>query len=386
MKGWRHHWREALFLVILSAVWFTIGWILHGFLLTSNVDVALFIQARQELLNHFALEMPPSNELTYGALRGMVKQLNDPYAAFFEPEIASRFQADLAGETGIIGLFPEKINGEFVVTVVIPDGAAARAGLEEGDVLVSIDGFDLNEDITGSDVSLLLRGPLGTAADIIARRGNEVLEFHPVREVRAVTSNPEIMAGDVAYFAQHTFTKNAPDEVGAVLDDLLAQNPKAIIWDMRSNGGGSMEAAQQILSYFVDDGLLFTAELKGGEKREFKSDGDGRAADIPLVVLIGEHTFSAAETSAASIQDRKRGILIGDTTFGKGVVQNTVPLAGGSALQYTVAKWLSPKGTWYDHIGVSPDIQVLDDATTPEDEVIQFALDYLNGNSSPAGD
>ncbi|HFE66163.1 MAG TPA: hypothetical protein ENJ93_02775 [Chloroflexi bacterium] len=113
--------------------------------------------------------------------------------------------------------------------------------------------------------------------------------------------------------------------------------------------------------------------------REFVSNGDGRAADIPLVVLVGEHTFSAAETSAASIQDRERGTLIGETTFGKGTIQNTAPLVGGSALQYTIAKWLSPNGAWYDGIGVSPDIEAADDPATPEDEVLQAALEYLRG-------
>ncbi len=377
MSYLRQHWQEVLFLLILSIVWFAIGWLIRDYNLTANQDVALFAQARQELLDNFALDRPPANELTYAAVRGMVSQLDDPYAAFMEPAIASRFMADLAGEAGVIGLFPEKSNDEFVVTVVLLDGSAAQAGLQEGDVLLSIDGFDLDETTTGADVALLLRGPVGSAAQLVVRRGDEVLEFAPVRAVRSVVTDPQILDGDVAYFAHHTFTTNAPEEVGAVLDDLLAQNPRAIIWDMRSNGGGSMEAAQSILSYFVAEGLLFTAELKGGRVQEFVSNGDGRAADIPLVLLVGEHTFSAAETSAASIQDRQRGTLIGGTTFGKGTIQNTVPLVGGSALQYTIAKWLSPNGTWYDGLGVSPDIAVTDDPATPEDEVLQFALEYL---------
>ncbi len=377
MEYLRRHWQEALFLLILSAVWFAIGWVARDYSLTANPDVALFAQARQELLDNFALEMPPSNELTYAAVRGMVDRLNDPYAAFFEPVVASRFQADYAGESGVVGLFPEKINGEFVVSIVLPGGGAEQAGVREGDVLLSIDGFDLDETATEGDAALLLRGPVGSAAQLAVRRGDEVLEFAPVRAARSVVTDLQMLDGDVAYFAQHTFTSNAPDEVGAALDNLLAQNPKAVIWDMRSNGGGSMEAAESILSYFIEDGLLFTAELKGGRAREFVSDGDGRAADIPLAVLVGEHTFSAAETSAASIQDRERGVLIGGATFGKGTIQNTAPLVGGGALQYTIAKWLSPNGVWYDGIGVSPDIAATDDPATPEDEVLQAALEYL---------
>ena len=379
MKYLRQHWQEALFLLILSAVWFAIGWVIRDYSLTANQDVALFAQARQELLDNFALEMPPSNELTYAAVRSMVEQLNDPYAAFLEPVVASRFQADYTGESGVVGLFPEKINGEFVVSIVLPGGGAEKVGVQEGDVLLSIDGVDLDETKTEGDAALLLRGPVGSAAQLVVRRSDEVLEFAPVRAVRSVTTKLQMLDGDVAYFAHHTFTSNAPDEVGVALDNLLAQNPKAIIWDMRSNGGGSMEAAESILSYFIEDGLLFTAELKGGQVREFVSNGDGRAADIPLVVLVGEHTFSAAETSAASIQDRERGTLIGETTFGKGTIQNTAPLVGGSALQYTIAKWLSPNGAWYDGIGVSPDIEVTDDPATPEDEVLQAALEYLRG-------
>jgi carboxyl-terminal processing protease len=150
-----------------------------------------------------------------------------------------------------------------------------------------------------------------------------------------------------------------------------------LIWDLRSNGGGSMQAAQEILSYFIEEGLLFVAELKGGEQRPFVASGDGVAAKVPLLVLIGERTYSSAETAAVAIQERQRGTLIGETTYGKGTIQKTEPLIEDCMLQMTIARWLSPTGEWYEGRGVAPDIVVNDDEDTDEDEVLQFAVDYI---------
>jgi carboxyl-terminal processing protease len=186
----------------------------------------------------------------------------------------------------------------------------------------------------------------------------------------------------IAYLAQYTFTTNASQKVKEALQELLAESPQGLIWDLSSNGGGSMETAQEVLSYFIQDGLLFTAELKGGEQKRFMAEGEAIAADIPLVVLVSERTYSSAETAAAAIADTGRGILIGNTTYGKGTIQATYPLSEETLLHVTVAKWLSPTGQWYDGRGVTPQIMVSDDETTEEDEALRFAVEYLIGSPS----
>lgn len=376
----RKHLGELLFLVMLSIIWFVMGWVANARFSDQNPESQLIEQVRQTLLENHVDDMPSSRELTYGALRGMIQQIDDPHAAFLEPLLAERFQADFSGNSGIIGLFPERIKGEYVVTVILPGGAAEAAGLQVGDVIESVDGVSMGTMTTSADVSLLLRGPVGTAANVVVQRDGEHLTFRPIRDVRDVISGTQMLDGNIAYFAQHTFTSNSPEEVTAVLQEFVEQDAQGIVWDLRSNGGGSMEAAQAIISNFIEEGLLFQIELKGGDVRLVEASGNAIAGEIPLVILVGGTTFSAAETAAASIQDHGRGVLMGDTTYGKGTVQTTLPMPEGTAVQFTIAHWLSPNGEWFDGRGVEPDIKVIDDPETSEDEVINRAIEWLLEN------
>ncbi len=365
---------NAVLLLLIAATWFLIGWTVRSWRL--GPDVILVEQARQKLLSQYPGELPTSRELTYAAIRGMLRQVGDPHAALFEPSISQRFWDDFRGQSGTIGLYAEPLNGEIVVSVVFPGEPADQAGLRPGDVVLSVDGVEFDDTATAAEVQLLIRGPVGAAAHFVIRRDQEILEFDPVRQERLI-AEARMLDDQVGYLAQYTFTANASEKVKQALEMLLAQGSKALVWDLRSNGGGSMLAAQEVLSYFIENGLLFTAELKGGERKPFLANGDGIAAEIPLVVLVGEHTISSAETAAAAIKDRERGILIGSTTFGKGTIQTTDPLIEDSMLHMTVAKWLSPNGQWFDGRGVTPDILVNDNADTEQDEVLQYALDYV---------
>ena len=138
-----------------------------------------------------------------------------------------------------------------------------------------------------------------------------------------------------------------------------------------------MQSAQAILSYFIEDGLLFSAELTKGRMVEFEALGDALVPDLPLVVLMDGTTYSAAETSAAAIAESGRGITIGSKSYGKGIIQATMPLVDGAMLQMTIAKWYSPNGEWYHERGVSPQVLVVDDPNTEIDELIQKALEIL---------
>lgn len=366
-------------LLILCAVWFLIGWTLRGWLL--EPDIVLIEQVRQRLLSDYPGEVPATRVLTYAAIRGILRRV-DPYAALFEPEVSRRYFEDFAGQTGIVGLVAEVQNGQLVVSGVLPGGSADRAGLRPGDIILSVDGVAIDESTTETEASVLIRGPVGTAAQFVVKRGDDLLRFDPIRQERVLTST-QMLEGEIAYLDLRVFTTNAPQKVKTALQELLTQRPRALIWDLRGNSGGSMEATQAILSYFIKDGLLFTAELKGGRQTPFMAQGEGIASDIPLVVLIDEGTYSSAETAAAAIRDRARGILIGSTTHGKGTIQTTVPLIEDSMLHFTIAKWLSSAGQWYEGVGVAPDIVMSDNPSTNEDEVLQFALDYIHRNLAP---
>ncbi len=368
------------FLLVLCATWFLIGWIVRG-RRPPDADAALIEQARAQLLSEaYPGEVPSSRELTYAAIRGMLRRVKDSHAALLTPPISQRYWDDFAGRSGVIGLFPEIQDGDMVVSVVFPGEPADQAGLRPGDVILSVDGVAFDENTSSAETALLIRGPVGNPARFVVRRGQEILEFNPIRQLRTIVEAQMLESG-VAHLTQYTFTTNASQKVGEALQELLAQHPKGLIWDLRSNGGGSMQAAQEILSYFVEDGLLFMAELKDGGQRQFTAYEDGIAADIPLVVLIGERTYSSAETAAVTIKERQRGVLIGGTTHGKGTIQKTEALIEDCLLQMTIARWLSPTGEYYEGRGVTPDIVVRDDENTVEDEVLQFAVDYIEQNT-----
>jgi carboxyl-terminal processing protease len=381
MKITKKHVTNFVTLLLLCATWFAIGWIVRSQRL--GPEIGLVEQVRQQLLSEYPGELPTTRELTYAAIRGMLRRVGDPHAALFEPVVGQRFQDDFAGRAGVIGLYPEKRDGQMLVGVVFPGEPADQAGLREGDVILAVDGVEFDEDTTSAEAILLIRGPVGTAAHFVVRRGEEILQFDPIRQERTIVS-ARMLPGEIAYVAQYTFTMNATQRMKEALDELLAQRPEGLIWDLRSNGGGSMEATQDILSYFIQDGLLFTVELEGGEQKQFVASGEGMATDIPLVVLVGERTYSAAEAAAAAIAERERGAIIGSQTYGKGTVQATIPLIQDCMLQMTVARWLSPTGQWYEGRGVTPDISATDDEGAEEDLVLQLAIDYILKGRSPS--
>ncbi len=366
---------RMLGIALLAGICFFAGWLVRGWQI--GPDIGLVAQVHNYLLNEaYPWDPPSSQQLSYAAVRGMLGEMQDPHAALIVPPISYRVQDDFAGNSGVIGLYAEKHAGEMVVQVVIPGDPAEQAGVLPGDVILSIDGIEFDADTTDVEATYLMRGPVGKPAQIAIRRGNEILEFTPIRQPRPKVSAR--MVEGIGYIYQHTFTTDAAGLMKDALEELLAQNPQAIIWDLRSNGGGSMDTAQTILNYFIGDGVLFTAELSQGRVREFKADKQQLIdAEIPLVVLIGEHTYSAAETAAATVSETGRGITMGSTSYGKGTIHATIPLLNDCLLQLTIAKWLSPSGQWYDGRGVEPDIPVQDDPQSEEDQVLQYAVDYI---------
>ncbi len=364
---------DLFLFLIISAVWFSIGWIARG---GPNTEIALVEQTRRHLLTRSYNAKVSPRDLSYAAIRGMLKASQDPYAALLEPPIAQRYQTDFAGQSGIIGLVAEKAGDQIVATTVFPGQPAAQAGIQEGDVILAIDGFAFDRDTTDTEATYLVRGPVGAPAHLIIQRGFEKLTFDPIRQERTIVTGT-LLDDNIAYLAQFTFTTNSPDKFKATLQELLTHKPQGIIWDLRSNGGGSMDAAQTILNYFIKDGLLFSAQIKNGDIRAYSARPENFLTDLPLVVLIGPHSYSAAETSAIAVIERHRGTLIGNTTHGKGTIQDTVPLGPDCMLHYTVARWLSPEGNWIEGKGVPATRIVQDDPSTPQDEEIQAAITYL---------
>lgn len=368
---------NILIFILLSVVWLVIGWLVHDLTLDPNIRLMRDAYRTLETSSLYG----EGDILARAAVQGMVSSTGDHFAAVIEGVVIERYRIDYAGEAGMMGLHSEMVGDQFIALNILPGGAAEAVGLQVGDVLISIDGYEITEETTVSDVGLMLRGPVGEPAEVVVQRDGEILTFHPIRQIRPVILDSGVLEGNVAYVAQHTFGLNATGEIHAILTDLLAQEPEAIIWDLRSNGGGSMEVAQEILSFFIKEGDVFYARLKNGQLRSFEASGNAFVpADIPIIVLVGEHTYSSAETMAISLQSHRGAILIGGVTEGKGTVQASMPLRENMLLKYTVAEWLSPERVSVHQVGIEPDIYFEDNPDTAADETLDFALEYLASN------
>lgn len=364
---------NAFWMILIATASFSLGWILNG---RTDIDSRLIKTTQKIILNDSFLNTQSGKELTYAAIRGMLSVIEDPYAELIEPEAAQDMLNTFRGNTGVVGLYAENQSGQVVVKMVFPEGAAQEAGIKVGDVILSIDGNVLDRYVDSSETGLLIRGTPGTSVELEILREDQVITFLLIRqEQKFVTST--MLPEKIAYITLSAFNDNASQKMKNALEGLLAEEPIGMIWDLRNNEGGDMQAAQEILSYFIEDGLLFSAQLTRDRSVEFPAKGEAFAANIPLVILIDETTYSAAETAAAAVSEMGRGITVGSTTYGKGLIQATVPLLEDTLLQMTIAKWLSASGEWYHERGVPADIEIRDDSTTEVDEVLQKGIEIL---------
>jgi carboxyl-terminal processing protease len=366
---------RILGIITLCAVSFGAGYWVAG--KWKSPDEKLIDDAFKVIANDSLFNQHTGQDLSYAAVRGMLATINDPYAELIEPIAAQNFTSAFSGQTGVIGLYAENKSGQVVIDIVFPNGPADKAGLKVGDILLSIDGVTLDKYADSSETGLMIRGSPGTTVHLKIQRKDQMLEYDVIRQVREYVTLRMLPEG-IGYISLNAFNRTASQQMKDALEALLAQNPKGLIWDLRNNEGGDMQAAQEILSDFIKDGLLFTAELTNNRTVQFFAKGKPIAADTPLVVLMEKTTYSAAETCAAAVAETGRGTTIGSNSFGKGVIQATVPLLNNTLLQLTIAKWRSPKGEWYQGRGVSPQIAVNDDPTTEADEPLQRAVEYLS--------
>jgi len=315
-------------------------------------------------------------ELSYAAIRGMLKDINDPYAEFIEPEAAQDLIDAFTGNTGVVGLYAENVDEKVVVLEVYPDGPADLAGVEPGDVILSIDEVVLDKDSDSSETGLLIRGAPDTSVVLDLLRDGETFDITIIRQQKRFASS-RLLPGRIGYIYLNGFNETATQEMEEALRTVLEEEPIGLLLDLRNNEGGDMDSAQDILSFFIGDGLLFSAELTQGRTVEFFAEGNPVAADIPIVVLMDNSTYSAGETFAAAIAELGRGTTIGSNSYGKGLIQASIPMADGTILQMTVAKWYSSNGEWYQDRGVPPQIEIYDDPATEEDELVQKGIELL---------
>lgn len=326
----------------------------------------LYGEAWEAAERSFYGEVPSDTVRTYGAIRGMLQTYNDPYTAFFEPPATQQQSQQLAGKFGGIGSMVRREADGRIVLSPYPDRPAAQAGVQEGDVLVKVNERVITPDMNFDVISQLLRGEVGTQVTIGVLRQTQALTF---TITRAEIASPSVTwrvlseAPSIGYVAISIFAQPTRDELVRALDDLRAKGATRLILDLRDNGGGLLDSAVEVASQFLDGLIVIEARRTGGD-RDFKAAPRGAARDWPLIVLVNGGTASASEIVAGAIQDWQRGKLVGDQTFGKGSVQNVMPLSDGSSLHVTVAQWLTPHRRQITGKGLTPDVMV---GRTPDD-------------------
>lgn len=385
----KNRFNNILFLLLISLTWLLIGWVLHSVYSQITATPALSPQtnliesARNIILNRQRLTTTVTTEqLTYAAIRGMIAQTADPKAVLFTPPISQYYTEDLAGATGVSGVVFDVIDHKIVILDVPAGRPAAQAGIRPGDIILGINGIKFDENTAGDEVSLLFRGAVGTTATVLVQRGDDRLEYKIVRAEFPIFVR-QLLDKQIGYLKQRLFPLHGEVEMKEHLQALVDQQVRALIWDLRDSRGGSMQATQAILNYFIADGVFYRAEFKDGHQESFAADGSAPFADLPLVVLVDGRTYSSSEMAALALQEHQRAILIGVKTEGKGTIQDTIALDDRHLLRVTIANWLSPSGRWLQDQGITPQFTVVDDPQTATDEVLTFAIDYIEQTLLP---
>jgi carboxyl-terminal processing protease len=331
------------------------------------------------------VDQPVNDEtLMQGAIRGMLDSLGDEHTAYMDPDMYRQYNMPLQGEYEGIGAWVD-ITGDYLKIVApMPDSPAEKAGLKAGDLVVAIDG----QDMTGIDGNLVLRkilGPAGSVVKLTISRPPETRTID-ISVERARISVPSTMSklldNNIAYIHLYTFGEKTTSELETALQDLMANKPAGLILDLRNNGGGFLNTAVEVVSQFIKgDQVVMYEQFGDGTRKTLKSQGGGLATDIPLVILVNEGTASASEITAGAVQDYGRGKLVGTTTYGKGSVQNWIPLANNEgAIRVSVARWLTPKDRQINKIGLKPDVEVSiteDDIKNGRDPQLDKAIELL---------
>ncbi|MBI3287636.1 MAG: S41 family peptidase [Chloroflexi bacterium] len=344
-------------------------------------EFRIFWEAWGLVEEHFDGSLPDRQTLAHAAIQGMLRALDDPYSFFVEPVDHQLEEAELEGGYGGVGIEdPAELaiqNGRLVIISPRAGSPADRAGIRPGDILLRIDdrstaGLFLQEAI------VLLRGPVGSGVKLTVRRPPQPnpVTLHLVREdIQKATVSWRMLEPGIGYVQISFFSERSVEDLRQALRELKGAGAEQLVLDLRNNPGGIVNAAVQVSSQFIQDGIILIERDGQGNERTFEARGGGPAIDIPLVVLVNAGTASAAEIVAGALQDHGRGPLIGERTFGKGSVQSVHELSDGSSLHVTIARWLTPHRHELEGVGITPDAEIAN--ADGHDRQLEYALDQI---------
>ncbi|GAB4219981.1 MAG: S41 family peptidase [Candidatus Microgenomates bacterium] len=325
-------------------------------------------------------------KIYYGAIKGAVASLNDPYTFFLTPDENKQSKDDLQGKFEGIGAQLGLKNGRIIIIAPLKNSPAEKAGAKAGDFINAVDNQKTPNWTLNQTVSKI-RGPKGTKVKLTLERNNKEFDIEITRDEIHISSVELSFKENVAILKLNQFGENTNDEwdkaVEQIKDRYDNKNIKGMILDLRDNPGGYLESSVYTASEFLPLGKIVVKQQSANQSIDYRVDRQGQLLDIPLVVLINQGSASASEILAGALRDYNRATLIGEKSFGKGSVQEAIDLDKGAGIHVTVAKWILPKGDWINEKGITPNIEIknqIDEKNTllPEnDNQLKKALEVL---------
>ncbi len=384
MKKYFYKKNFLIILITISLNSFQIAYSQNMDKLYQKID--LFSEVLEKIQDEYIDEVDQA-EVMDSAINGILQSL-DPYSVYMNPEIFEEMQTETSGEFGGLGIEVSMEAGVVKVIAPIDDTPAARAGIKSGDYIVKID----DEQVQGKtlmEAVNLMRGPVGSSIKLTVRRKGlkKAKIFKIIREIieiRSVVS--ELIDNEIGYLRLRAFNENSSNQLKNEISK-LEKNKELVgyIFDLRNNPGGLLSQAVKISDFFLDDGeIVSTKGRKSRENRKFFAKKGDRIKGKPLIVLINNGSASAAEIVAGALQDQKRAVLLGETTYGKGSVQSIIQLRNRGAIRLTISKYYLPSGKSISEVGVSPDIKIEEEGdefsiNTNTDNQLNYAVKLFSG-------
>jgi len=348
--------------------------------------IDLFGEVLEKINKEYVDEVNQSESMD-SAINGLLQSL-DPYSAYMSPEIFNEMQTETSGEFGGLGIEVGMESGVVKVISPIDDTPASKAGIKAGDYIVKIN----NTQVQGKSLSEavdLMRGPVGSGIELTIRRRGEkkALIFNVIREVIQIKSvKADLLEKNIGYVRLTSFNENSGKQIEREIKKLEKNDSvKSYILDLRNNPGGLLSQAIKISDFFLENGeIVSTKSRKASENRKWFAKKGDLTNGKKLIVLINYGSASASEIVAGALKDHKRAILLGENSYGKGSVQSIIPLKNRGAIRLTVAKYYLPSGKSISEVGVSPDIEIVEEnenfrIKTETDNQLDYAIKLLNG-------
>jgi carboxyl-terminal processing protease len=321
-------------------------------------------------------------KLVDGAITGMVDSLEDPYSGYMDQELYAVLNDDMDGTVEGIGatVHTNEETEAIEIVTVMPGTPAMKAGIMPGDIFVEVNGENV-EGFSQLELVSKVRGPAGTEVSLVMRRGEELLEFTIERATIEIPNiETEVLENNIAYIKLNEFNAESSNQIENALKDLDVNSRSGLIIDLRGNPGGLLASVVDIASAFIEEGVILVEDFGDGQEQIFNANGNYSGVIVPIVVLVDESSASASELFAGALQDNGLATIVGEQTFGKGTVQTWSPLINGGGVRLTIARWLTPKRSSINDVGITPDIVVEwtpESYDDPNDPQLKAALDFL---------